>query len=291
MNKNLVNFKGLYGDNSPFQLNEFIHHEKLELRSKLYDWEITEHLHTDLIQIFIFSSGEGLLISEHKKIALNAPSILMIPTNTLHGFVFQANNCGDVLTFSESYIENIFKNNPQILLQLNRLKNYSFDENQQEFDNILGIIRQISNELNLENPERQLYIQTLFEFLFLQLYRIGLHDENQIAKSDNRTLAYYQAFQKNIKKSLHDSKSIHDFAKELNITAVHLNRICQTLVKKSALQIVHEYLVGEAKKYLKNTNHSISEISYYLNFKDPAYFTRLFKKQTGFSPSEYRNKQ
>ncbi|CAH0994397.1 HTH-type transcriptional activator RhaR [Emticicia aquatica] len=290
MNRNLVNFKGLYGDNHQAFLSEFIHHETLEVRSKLYDWEITEHLHTDLIQIFIFSSGEGLLISEHKKIALNAPSILVIPTNTLHGFVFQSNICGDVITFTESFLENIFRNSPHILLELNHLKSFTFEPNREDFDEIQQINSQIIKEISGQNFEKQLYLQSLFQLLFLKLYRIGMQDNIQISKSDNRTLAYFQSFQKNIKKSLHESKSMHDYAKELNITAVHLNRICQTLVKKSALQIVHEYLIGEAKKYLKNTTHSIAEISYFLDFKDPAYFTRLFKKQTGFSPSEFRKK-
>jgi len=290
MNRNLVNFKGLYGDNHQAFLSEFIHHETLEVRSKLYDWEITEHLHTDLIQIFIFSSGEGLLISEHKKIALNAPSILVIPTNTLHGFVFQSNICGDVITFTESFLENIFRNSPHILLELNHLKSFTFEPNREDFDEIQQINSQIIKEISGQNFEKQLYLQSLFQLLFLKLYRIGMQDNIQISKSDNRTLAYFQSFQKNIKKSLHESKSMHDYAKELNITAVHLNRICQTLVKKSALQIVHEYLICEAKKYLKNTTHSIAEISYFLDFKDPAYFTRLFKKQTGFSPSEFRKK-
>ncbi|MES2520675.1 MAG: helix-turn-helix domain-containing protein [Bacteroidota bacterium] len=290
MIKNLINYKGLYGDNQQASLSEFIHHESLALRSKLYDWEITEHLHTDLIQVFIFSSGEGLLISENKKIALNTPSILMIPANTLHGFVFQSNICGDVLTFSESFLENIFKNSPHINLKINRLRNFSFESDSKNFTEILYLKDRIEEELLGENFEKQIRLQALFQLLFVNLYRLSLQDEYQIEKSDNRTLGYFQSFQKNIKKSINETKSINEYAQELNITAVHLNRICQTLVKKSALQIVHEYLVNEAKKYLLNTNHSIAEISYFLDFKDPAYFTRLFKKQTGLSPSEFRGK-
>lgn len=289
MNNNLLNFKGLYGDNHSSPLPEFIHLEALELRSKVYDWEITEHLHTDLIQVFIFSSGEGLLISENKKIALNTPSILMIPANTLHGFVFQSNICGDVLTFSESFLENIFKNSPHVTLGLNNLKNFSFETNPKGFEEMQYLKDKIEEELQTENLEKQISLRAFFQLFFVNLYRWSLQHENQISKSDNRTIGYFQAFQKSVKQSLHESKSINDYAQELNITAVHLNRICQSLVQKSALQIVHEYLVNEAKKYLLNTSNSIAEISYFLDFKDPAYFTRLFKKQTGLSPSEFRN--
>jgi AraC family transcriptional activator of pobA len=56
------------------------------------------------------------------------------------------------------------------------------------------------------------------------------------------------------------------------------------------LQVVHEFLIVEAKKYLKHTDYSISEIAYRLNFEDPAYFSRFFSKQTATSPKEYRGK-
>ena len=73
MNKALVNYKGLYGDHQHPLLPNFIHYEALETRSKMYDWEINQHLHTDLYQIFIIESGEGVLISEQNEIQLNAP--------------------------------------------------------------------------------------------------------------------------------------------------------------------------------------------------------------------------
>ena len=136
--------------------------------------------------------------------------------------------------------------------------------------------------------EKQAVIQALFQLFFINIYRFSLSLKSLISVSNNRTLGYFQAFQKSIKRSLQETKSINEYAQELNITAVHLNRICQSLVQKSALQLVQEFLISEAKKYLLNTNYSISEVSYLLNFKDPAYFTRLFKKQTGVSPSEFK---
>lgn len=290
MKKDLVNFRGLYGENQTDSLADYIHIEELEVRSKLYDWEINEHLHTDLYQIFIFPEGEGLLISENTKIALNTPSILMIPPNTLHGFVFQSNMVGDVLTFSQSFAESIFKNSPHIVLEISRLKQFTFEESLEVFESLKQLKQQIATEFIAENPEKQLFMASLFQLLFMHLYRLSVAVEHQITKSDNRTLHYFQSFQKQIKQSFHESKSVTEYAKELNITAVHLNRVCQTLVQKSALQIIHEYMINEAQKYLLNTSYTIAEISYFLDFKDPAYFTRFFKKQTGFSPSEFRGR-
>jgi AraC-like DNA-binding protein len=44
-----------------------------------------------------------------------------------------------------------------------------------------------------------------------------------------------------------------------------------------------------AKRMLQNSNTSIKEISYILNFETQEYFAKLFKKKTGMSPTEFRN--
>ena len=67
--------------------------------------------------------------------------------------------------------------------------------------------------------------------------------------------------------------------------------ICQQLVEKSALQMVHERVLLEAKRSLIYTVQTISEIAYELGFTDPAYFTRFFRRLTGLSPKQFREKQ
>lgn len=288
MRKAIINFKGLYGDKQAIYLPNFIHHEPLETRSKIYDWEIKEHLHTELFQVFIIAQGEGVIISENKELKLIGPCIITIPTNALHGFIFQPDIKGEVITFSESFLENIFKLSPKVLLRINRFNLLLFELEITAFQQVFQYVNGIIKELYDDNLEKQTMIQSLFQLFFIELYRFSISQKQTIAPSDNRTLKYFQTFQKSIKQSLHETKSINQYAKELNITSVHLNRICQALVQKSALEIIHDYLINEAKKYLLNTNYSVSEVSYFLNFKDPAYFTRLFKQKTGITPSDFR---
>jgi len=103
-------------------------------------------------------------------------------------------------------------------------------------------------------------------------------------------MSHFRKFQKNIKTASFP-KSIPQFAAELAITPVHLNRICRAVAGKPAIQLVQEHLVSEGKKYLTHTSYSVSEIAYQLNFEYPNYFARLFKKYTGVSPGEYRAKE
>ncbi|MCP1383768.1 helix-turn-helix transcriptional regulator [Runella sp. S5] len=103
-------------------------------------------------------------------------------------------------------------------------------------------------------------------------------------------MSHFRRFQKKIKEANYP-KSIPEFAAELNITPIHLNRICRSVSGHSAIQLVHRYLIGEAQKYLTHTSYSISEIAYLLKFEYPNYFAKLFKKYTGLSPVEFRKKQ
>jgi len=51
---------------------------------------------------------------------------------------------------------------------------------------------------------------------------------------------------------------------------------------------ITERTVMEAQSLIRNSSYSISEISYMLTFQDPTNFTKYFKKNTGFSPKQYR---
>ncbi|ADB37588.1 helix-turn-helix domain-containing protein [Spirosoma linguale] len=288
MSIRLRNFEGLYGDNHHPFTDGFIHHELLEVRSQLYDWDIDEHLHTDLIQLFFFTSGDGVLVSELRRITLTPPCMLLIPTNTLHGFAFQSNMVGEVFTIAEQSLDGFSKLIPTVFLEINQLSQYPLDGLTDEFDTLQWIKNQLIRELNDDRPEKKAQLHSLLQLLLISLYRMRQESAIVGAVSTNRTLQYFNAFQKLIRQSIHELKTIQEYAAALNITAVHLNRICQSVVKKSALQIVHDNLTNEAKKYLLNTTYSLSEISYVLSFKDPAYFSRLFKKQTGLSPGQFR---
>lgn len=47
--------------------------------------------------------------------------------------------------------------------------------------------------------------------------------------------------------------------------------------------------IGEAQTYLMNTNLSIGEVGSLVGYYDSSYFSALFRKHTGLTPSQYRN--
>ncbi|MFK7949002.1 MAG: AraC family transcriptional regulator [Saprospiraceae bacterium] len=291
MPKKLLQYKGPYGEQINPVSDEWIDYEPLKKRSAVYNYEITEHLHTDLMQIFLITAGSGFLLSEGKKIALEAPCVLIIPNNTLHGFVFQSNVQGDVFNFTNTFFEKSLLDAKKILLKFNQLQYLIFDKKTNVFHEILTLKDNLIKELTTFRIKKNYAVKLYFQLLLLHLYRTNQEKPLQISPTENRTLVYFHAFQKLIKKNIYQTKNIQEYAMELNISTVHLNRICQALVQKSALQVVHEYLLIEAKKHLLGTSNSIAEISYFLGFKDPSHFSKFFRKIMGMSPRDFRKQR
>ena len=53
-------------------------------------------------------------------------------------------------------------------------------------------------------------------------------------------------------------------------------------------KIINNEIALEAKRQLAYTDLTIAEICYKLNFEDPSYFSRFFRRETGMTPNVFR---
>ncbi len=78
-------------------------------------------------------------------------------------------------------------------------------------------------------------------------------------------------------------------ASQLNLSSKYLSDLLKQETGKTALELIHLYLISQAKNLLVEGEHSIAEIAYRLGFENPPYFSRLFKKEVGMSPKEFKD--
>ncbi len=84
--------------------------------------------------------------------------------------------------------------------------------------------------------------------------------------------------------------SIEQIAEKMSVSQRYLSDTLKKETGKTTTEHLQLYLIDEAKNILLKPNKSISEVAYELGFEYPQYFSRLFKKKEGLSPSEYREK-
>jgi AraC-like DNA-binding protein len=83
-------------------------------------------------------------------------------------------------------------------------------------------------------------------------------------------------------------KSPAQYASMLHISPAYLNEAVKAVTGFSAGYQIQYAVVYEAKRLLFYTDSSIREIAFELGYNDPAYFTRLFTKLSGLSPTLFR---
>jgi AraC-like DNA-binding protein len=82
--------------------------------------------------------------------------------------------------------------------------------------------------------------------------------------------------------------TVNYLATELNLSPRYLSDMLKQETGKTAMELIHLYLISEAKNLLIGEDQSVSEIAYGLGFENPPYFSRLFKKEVGMTPNEFK---
>lgn len=82
--------------------------------------------------------------------------------------------------------------------------------------------------------------------------------------------------------------SLEQIAADLKVSKRYLSDTLKSETGKTSLEHLQLSLIGEAKNVLLKPSKTIAEVAYELGFEYPPYFSRLFKKKVGMSPSEYR---
>lgn len=105
-----------------------------------------------------------------------------------------------------------------------------------------------------------------------------------VSKFTDVLTAYFEngSFQKN------GLPTVKYMAAQLAISPRYLSDLLKQETGKTALDHIHIALVNEAKHILMSTDNTVAETAYQLGFENPPYFSRLFKKEVGVTPTEYR---
>ena len=109
---------------------------------------------------------------------------------------------------------------------------------------------------------------------------------NQLASDFYKQLKNY--YNNTSEFSNKEQPSVLYFANKLNVTPNYLSDVIKHHSGKSALNNIHDYIIEEAKVLLITSSRTVAEISSILGFEYSNYFSRLFKKKTKLSPSDYR---
>ena len=103
----------------------------------------------------------------------------------------------------------------------------------------------------------------------------------------NEKLAKYIAFKLLVEEELTQHLSIEAICRRLAVNATHLYNVVKEFSGLSAKEYLNKRLILEAQRKLYYQETSVKEVAFALGFNDPDYFSRLFRKVTGNTVSQY----
>ena len=106
-------------------------------------------------------------------------------------------------------------------------------------------------------------------------------------KKENNTSGLISEAKDYIKQNYNEELHLKDVAMAICISPQYLSKIFKDEVGVNFIDYLTTVRIEEAKKMLKEQNISIKEICFKIGYNDPNYFSRLFKKIVGVSPTEY----
>ncbi len=245
-------------------------------------------------EIGIFITGAGKHEIDFQTHAIQAHSLHFLSPGQVHLISREECYHGYLLVFaSDFFYQNTFTDN--LLFDFPLFNNYSqvpiLNLTAEEFAEMLVIIRLIhqeyTNNQSLAKPILQNYLH-IFLLKAKQFYR------HYLAEKENQFTADYavvQQFRTLLEKYFPTRHLVKDYSDLLAISPAVLNKYVKRVTHANASAIIIDRLMLEAKRLLTHTELSKKQIAWQLNYEDSSYFSRIFRKKTGLSPSHFRQQQ
>lgn len=276
----------LYGETLAWPTPDLIHCESIPERSSRHDWEIQPHRHSDLVQLLYVQSGEAVLKVEDLTHRVETPVLQVVPALSVHTFRFSQDIEGHILSLARPLVEQL-----EAALEGSPLSSAQCHVLEGDGPYIETLFDAIAAEYRDPRQGRELMLHSLINVLVVWLSRRRNERTRAAMQIQDRGREHLQAFMHQLEASFREHWTIERHAQRLGISAAHLNALCRRLSDQSALQIINQRLLLEAKRNLVYTTMTVNQVSDSLGFSEAAYFSRFFKRGTGQSPKQFRSQR
>ncbi len=237
--------------------------------------EYPQHYH-GLFEIYYMENGSCQYFIDNCSYLVERGDIVLIPNGIIHNTKYSDNNYSRSLINCSKYFI------PKSVVEL--IPNFKYIYRNENIKlEIDDIFRKIKKDYGKQDEFSMESLRSLVYMLFILLARNPNQKVNKVIKNKYiyKTIEY-------IKANFSSNVSLADAAKLCSVSQEHLSRT----FKQETGYCFSEYLMSirfkHAENLLMNGNLSIIETANRCGFEDSNYFSYMFKKKYGISPSEFK---
>jgi AraC family transcriptional regulator, transcriptional activator of pobA len=242
--------------------------------------DMVQELHRhDFFYVLVLQKGMGNHEIDFTSYEVCDNSIFFMRPGQVHQLTLKAGSSGYLMEFNTDFYYPHDNTSHQLLRKASNVNLYQLDA--ERFKTFLSVSSYIFKEYNDKQDGYHLHI------LFIELVR--QNSKSHSANTNPYTQERLEEFLELLETHISTHKQVSQYAEMLNLSSYQLNSITKSTLGKTCSELIDEYIILEAKRFLLATSNQVNQVAYHLGYEDVSYFIRFFKKHTGDSPEAFRH--
>lgn len=251
------------------------------------------HWHPE-IELTLIEKGEMIYnINEHT-FHLHQGAALFNNTGSLHsGCMHENQDCEYTsITFDPKLIYGyehslLYTKYVSPIMQNASLAAICFDLSEEWHQDVIDILKEIIRAGQQQHPCYEIDILIHIEH-FWKLLILNYNANASISTYDKRSYDRIRSILAYIEANYTSKLTLEDIADHIHLCKSECSRLFKQYMKIPLFEFILEYRIEKSLAYLSNSNYSISEIAINVGFNDSNYYSKVFCKMKGCSPTKYR---
>lgn len=246
----------------------------------------------DALVIMVCNDGEARFSINTQEVHITKGTLFInLPENIIRMEELSSDFKGHILIASIDYLKNIHIDLKEVFPFYVVIKNKGYYSLRRSEMKILTKFYDLIQD-TMDMPSGTRREDVLRGLIAALIYRIcdgldRLKLENEIPTKSKEY--YFYKFTELVADNYRTHREVSFYADSLCLSRKYMSSMIKEITGRTASQWIENYVLMEAKTLLRFSDKSIAEIAYYLNFANPSFFGKYFKKYTGITPGHYRS--
>lgn len=235
--------------------------------------------------LVFFTRGKGSIIIEKKRYEIKEGMLFYLCPDVLHSIELDTEEPICCVTVHFSYASVSFNENKWDITNEVELLPLHFAQELKDYYQIDTIFKKLVNSWNAKLPGYEFMTKTLLQQLLIAIYQ-NIKKQNRNYSTSLKVEKIIEYMHQNINSKI----TLTELSEMVQLSPTYLSRTFKDTTGYSVIEFFNKIKIDKAKELIIEGNKKIKEVAQTLGFADEFYFSRIFKKIEGISPSEFYSK-
>lgn len=256
---------------------------------KTFHTSITKPHKHDFYLVVLFLKGAGVHEIDFNSYPIKRGALFLLKPGQTHHWEFSEEAEGYIFFHSKDFYNVLFpnKNIDEYPAFYSSYNSPYLSLSEKAISSFEKQFTAIYNEYHQDCLMKYRKLGLMIDMIYIDITRSYKIENEETGNKVSSQVLLFRKLEMLIEERFIIDKKPSSYAEALHVSTKHLNKIVIKTLKISTSDLIHQRVLLEAKRLLTHGKLSVQEIAFELGYDDPSYFSRLFKKKVGVTPSRF----